>query len=65
MKQCQSWRSSDVWPSFQNVILISELLDDHRDALKAKEDEVVNLHRGMKELSTTGNATTEEISRLK
>ena len=40
-------------------MLISELLDDHHDALKAKKGEVADLHRGM--VSVAGKATTEEI----
>ena len=46
-------------------MLISELLDDHWDALKAKEGEVANVHREMEELIATGKAATEEISQLK
>ena len=46
-------------------MLISELLDDHKKALKKKEGEVIDLHRGMEELSSAGKVTTEEISRLK
>ena len=57
--------SSDFWPSFRDVVLISELLDEHRDALKAKEGEVADLCRGKEELSAAGKAVTEEISRLK
>ena len=47
------------------MILISELLDDHRDALKAKKGEVVDSRWGTEELSATGKAMTEEISQLK
>ena len=46
-------------------MLLSELLDDHRDALKAREGGIVDLHRRMEELSAAGKAATEEISRLK
>ena len=57
--------SSDFWPSFRDVVLISELLDEHRDALKAKEGEVADLYRGMEELSAAGQVATKEIRRLK
>ena len=40
------------------MVLISELLDDHRDALKVKEGEVADLYRGMKELNATVKAAT-------
>ena len=43
--------SSYSWPSFQDAVLISELLDDHRDALKAKEGEVADMLQEMEELS--------------
>ena len=33
------------------MVLIVELLDDHRDALKAKEGEVVDMRQEMEELS--------------
>ena len=56
---------SDFWPSFQNAILISELLDDHWDALKAKKSEVADLCWGMEELSVVRKAATEKISQLK
>ena len=46
-------------------MLLSELLDDHRDALKARECEVADLRRKMEGLSATGKATTEESSWLK
>ena len=32
-------------------MLISELLDDHREALKEKDGEVADLHRRMEEFS--------------
>ena len=48
--------SSDFWPSSKHAILISELLDDHQDALKVKESEVADLHRGIEELSVVGLA---------
>ena len=46
-------------------MLLSKLLNDYWDALKAREDEVVDLCRGMEEVSAAGKAATEEISRLK
>ena len=46
-------------------MLLSELLYDHRDALKAKEGKVADLCQGMEKLSAAGKAATEEISRLK
>ena len=46
-------------------MLLSELLDDHRDALKAREGEVDDLRWGMEKLSVAGKATNEEISWLK
>ena len=46
-------------------MLLSELLDDHRDALKARKGEVADLRWGMEELSVAGRAVTEEISRLR
>ena len=45
-------------------MLISKLLDDHREALK-KEGKIVDLHQRMEELSTVGKAATEKISQLK
>jgi len=47
------------------VVLLSKLLDDHQDALKAMECEVSALRRRMEKLSVAGQATTEEIGRLK
>ena len=47
------------------MVLLSELLDDHQNALKAREGEVSDLCRRMKELSATGQAATEEIGWLK
>ena len=41
-------------------MLISELLDDHHDALKAKKGEVADLHQGI--ISVVGKAMTEEIN---
>jgi len=46
-------------------VLISELLDDHQDALKAKEGEIATSCREMKELSAAKKTVTEEVSRLK
>ena len=46
-------------------MFISKLLDDHRDALKARESEFAYLHWGMEELSAVGKAATEDINRLK
>ena len=43
-------------------MLISKLLDDHRDALKAKEGEVADLRQEVEELSAMGKVATEEIS---
>ena len=40
-------------------------MDDHRDALKAREGEVADLCRRMEELSAAGQASTEKISWLK
>ena len=47
------------------MVLISELLDDHQDALKAKDDKVADLRWRMEELSAAGKGTTKEISQLK
>ena len=44
----------DFWTFFQDVVLISKLLDDHRDALKAKEGKVANLHQGWRSLALRG-----------
>ena len=44
---------------------ISELLDDHQDALKVKEGEVADLCQGREELSVAGKVVSEEISQLK
>ena len=49
----------------QSVILLSELLGDHRDALKARESEVSDLRRRMKELNVAGQAMPEEIGWFK
>ena len=46
-------------------MLILELLDDHRVALKAKKGEAADLRREMERLSTAGKMATEEISQLK
>ena len=46
-------------------MLTSELLDDHQDALKAKEGEIATSCREMKELSAAKKTVTEEVSRLK
>jgi len=46
-------------------VFLLELLDDHQDALKAREGEVADLCRGMEELSVAEKAVTKEISRLK
>ena len=43
-------------------MLISELLDDHRESLKEKEGKIFDLYRQMEELSTAGKAATEKIS---
>ena len=55
----------NFWLPLQNTVLLSELLDDHRDALKEREGEVSDLRQGMEELNAAGKAATEEISRLK
>jgi len=47
------------------VVLILELLDKHRDALKVKKGEVADLHREMEELSAAGQVATKEIRQLK
>jgi len=47
------------------VVPLFELLDDHWDALKAREGEISELHRRMKELSAAMQATTEENGWLK
>ena len=46
-------------------MLLLELLDDHRDALKVREGKVIDLCQGMEKLSVAKKAATEEISRLK
>ena len=43
-------------------MLLSELQDDHMDALKARKGEVADLRREMEELSAAGKAVTEKIS---
>jgi len=48
-----------------NKVLFLELLDDHRDTLKAKKGEVADLRWGMEKLSAAEKAATEEISQLK
>jgi len=40
-------------------------LDDHQDALTAKEGKVADLRQEMEGLSATGKTTTEEICQLK
>jgi len=47
------------------VLLLSELLDDHRDALKAREGKVSDLCRRIEGLSSVGQAASKEIGRLK
>ena len=47
------------------MVLISELLNNHRDTLKAKEGEVTDLRREMEGLSVAGKTVTKEISQLK
>ena len=47
------------------MVLISELLDYQRDALKVKEGEMADLRRGMEELSAARKAAIEEICQLK
>jgi len=47
------------------VVLLSELLDDHRDALKARKGEVSDVRRRMEDLSAVWQAANEEIGRLK
>ena len=47
------------------MVLLFKMLDDHWDALKAREGEVSDLRRKMEELNAAGQATTEEIGRLK
>jgi len=47
------------------VVLLSELLDDHQDALKVMEGKISDLCWKMAELSTAGQAATEEIGHLK
>ena len=47
------------------MVLLSELLDDHRDALKVREGKVFDLHLRMEELSAAGQAVTKEIGQLK
>jgi len=42
-------------------MLLSLLLDDHRDALKMKEGEVTDLRRVVEELGAPGKAATEEL----
>ena len=44
---------------------ISELLDDHREALKKKDGEVTDLRRRMEEFSAAAKAAAEEVSRLR
>ena len=43
---------------------ISELLDDHREALKKKDDDIADLCRRMEELSAVEKVAAEEISQL-
>ena len=47
------------------MVLLSELLDDHQDALKVMEGKISDLCWKMGELSTAGQAETEEIRHLK
>ena len=47
------------------MVLLSGLLDDHWDVLKAREGEVSDLRWRMEELSAAGQAATEEIGWLK
>ena len=47
------------------MVLLSELLDDHRDALKARKGEVSDLRRRMEELSAAEQIATEEIGLLR
>ena len=42
-----------------------ELLDDHWDALKAREGKVADLHGGMEKVIVAEKAMTEETNRLK
>jgi len=57
-------KPSDFDFFFKNSVLISELLDDHQNAPKAKEGEAADLCREMERLSTAGKTTAEEISQL-
>ena len=47
------------------MVLLSELLDDHQDTLKAREGKVSDLGWRMAELSVVGQVVTEEIGWLK
>ena len=52
-----------LWLPFQNVIFLSELLDDHRDALKARKSEVIDLCRRMargREPKPRGSSSSSE-----
>ena len=44
--------------------MTSELLDDHRDALKEKEGTIAKLRQKVEELSAAGEAAAEKINRL-
>ena len=50
--------------SFQNIVMTSELLDDHQDTLKDKEGMITELRQKVKELSSAREAATEKINRL-
>ena len=45
-------------------MLIFELLDDQREALKEKDGEVADLRRRIEELSVAEKAATEKISQV-
>ena len=50
--------------STSECLHISELLDDHREALKERDGEIADLHRRVEELSAAEKVATE-ISRLR
>ena len=47
------------------MVLLSELLDNHQDALKVIEGKISDLCQRMAELSVAGKVVTEEIGWLK
>jgi len=46
-------------------VILSKLLDDHRNALKLRKGEAVDLRQRMEKLSVAGQVATEEIRQLK